>query len=380
MKTQIVEKIRKSYSLLKKKSSIINGVSYYPECEHKSKTEILKDQLFFIWKYGNYEPFYFTYGFDRSEMTRDRMTSEYLIPSDNFQAKINHLNNRPPGFIYSSRVITADKFYFNVFLERFGIPTPSMYCYIKDKQILYYDNQFIIDPQKSTSEQLKQLFSYDMDAFCKPSSGQLGNGAFALKVQDSKIYTDGKLSSVDKLIDVLFSANYLVQKRIYQHPTMNTLCDSTINSIRLQTVMTKEGEVVPFGALLRIGRKGSSVDNWAKGGVLVGIDMEKGKLMETGFLKPKFGASMKEHPDTKVIFKNFEIPYYKEAEKKAIELHKRLYRSHSVGWDIAITENGPMFIEGNGLWEISGIQAVQGGMKKQIEKYLPYCKTVIDNN
>ena len=62
MKTQIVEKIRKSYSLLKKKSSIINGVSYYPECEHKSKTEILKDQLFFIWKYGNYEPFYLLMG------------------------------------------------------------------------------------------------------------------------------------------------------------------------------------------------------------------------------------------------------------------------------------------------------------------------------
>ena len=147
-------------------------------------------------------------------MTRDRMTSEYLIPYDSFQAKINELNNRPHGFIYSSRVITADKFYFNVFLERFGIPTPPLYCYIKDKQILYYDNQFIIDPQKSTNEQLKQLFSYDMDAFCKPSSGQLGNGAFALKVQDSKIYVDGNLFDVDKLIEVLLSANYLVQKRI----------------------------------------------------------------------------------------------------------------------------------------------------------------------
>ena len=369
MKSKIIKKFRNTYSLIKNKSSLIDTVSYYPECKHKSKTEILKDQLFFVWKYGKYEPFYFTYGFDRSEMTRERMMSEYLIPYDSFQAKINYLNNHNPNFMYTSRVITADKFYFNVFLEKFGIPTPPVYCFIKDKKVLYVDAQFEIDTQQDTIQQLKQLFSRDMDAFCKPSSGQLGNGIFALKIQNSKIYADGKLIDIDKLIEILLSANYLVQKRIYQHSIMNKLCDSTINSIRMQTVMTKDGVVVPFGAGLRIGRKGSSVDNWAKGGVFVGIDMEKGKLMEMGFLKPQYGASTKEHPDTHFVFKGFEIPYYKEAEQMAKELHKRLYRCHSVGWDIAITEDGPMFIEGNGLWEISLIQAAHGGLKKKIEKY-----------
>lgn len=71
-----------------------------------------------------------------------------------------------------------------------------------------------------------------------------------------------------------------------------------------------------FGAGLRMGRQGSSVDNWAKGGVFVGIDVEKGKLMETGFLKPLYGTSVKEHSDTHVVFKDFEIPYYKEAENR----------------------------------------------------------------
>lgn len=369
MKSQLVNKIRSICSLIINKSSVTDCASYYPECEHKSKSEILKDQLFFVWKYGKKEPFYFTYGFDKFQMTRERMTSEYIIPYDSFQARINYLNNHNPNFMYTSRVITADKFYFNVFLERFGIPTPPLYCYIKDKQMLYCDAQFGIDTQQDTCQQLRQLFSRDMDAFCKPSSGQLGNGIFALSVQDSKIYVDGKLMEMDKLIEILLSANYLVQKRIYQHPQMNTLCDSTINSIRMQTVMTKDGEVIPFGAGLRMGRKGSSVDNWAKGGVFVGIDMENGKLMEMGFLKPQYGTSSIEHPDTHIVFKDFEIPFYKEAERMAVELHKRLYRCHSVGWDIAITENGPMFIEGNGLWEISLIQAAHGGLKKQVEQY-----------
>ena len=52
----------------------------------------------------------------------------------------------------------------------------------------------------------------------------------------------------------------------------------------------------------------------------------------------------------------------------AKELHSKLYRIHSVGWDIAITEEGPVFIEGNSKWEISGTQSAEGGVKF-IEKY-----------
>ena len=190
-----------------------------------------------------------------------------------------------------------------------------------------------------------------------------------MQVKEGKVFVDNKETTLDHLISSILSADYLVQERIYQHPKMSELNGSTINSIRIQTVMDKDGMIHPFGAGLRIGRKGSSVDNWAKGGVFVGIDMEKGRLMEKGFLKPGFGTSTKEHPDTHVVFQGFEIPYYKEADALAIKLHKLLYRCHSVGWDIAITENGPVFIEGNGWWEISLIQAVHGGLKKQIETF-----------
>lgn len=165
------------------------------------------------------------------------------------------------------------------------------------------------------------------------------------------------------------SGNNTILWGIYQHEKMSELCPSTINSIRLITVMDMDGVVHPFGPRLRIGRVGSSVDNWAKGGILVGIDLETGCLYKKGFLKPQYGTSTEYHLDTKVKFDGFVIPHFQEAVEAAIKLHKYLYRCHSVGWDIAITKDGPVFIEGNGLWEISGMQAVHGGMKKQIEKY-----------
>ena len=68
------------------------------------------------------------------------------------------------------------------------------------------------------------------------------------------------------------------------------------------------------------------------------------------------------------VLKGYDIPYYKEAENMVVKLHKVMFRSHSIGWDIAITENGPVIIEGNDRWEISLIQAVHGGMG-YLEKY-----------
>lgn len=367
-------KVRKALSIIRHKEGFVNNATYYPECELKSKSQILKDHLWIFWNYGDIEPFYFTYGFDRVEMTRERMANEYIIPYKQFQNRINHLNFQNPRYDnfhgkLTGRVITGDKFYFNVFLERFGIPTPKVYCFIKDKHPLYFDSTFKVDSSATGESQVMAFLDNDMDAFAKPSDGQLGNGIFSLKVQEGNVYVDGKVTPKEKVLEKLMSADYLIQERITQHPKMSTLCPSTINSIRLQTVMDKDGEVHPFGAGLRIGRKGSSVDNWAKGGVFVGINMGNGTLMESGFMKPQFGTSAKEHPDTHVAFKDFEIPFYKEAEVLAIKLHKYLYRCHSVGWDIAITESGPMFIEGNGLWEISMPQTIHGGLRKQIEKY-----------
>ena len=120
----IFSKVKQSLYLIKHKSDYIDGQTYYPNCEHKSKSQVLKDQLYLIWKCGGAEPFYFTYGFDRKEITRKQMVKEYIIPYGRFQGRINHLNFQNPRYDnfhgkLTGRVITGDKFYFNVFLFYF---------------------------------------------------------------------------------------------------------------------------------------------------------------------------------------------------------------------------------------------------------------------
>ena len=372
---KLLTKIRKILYVIKHRSDYINGTSYYPDSVHKAKQQILKDQLYFVCKTGFVEEYYYTYGFDRASMTREEM-SKYIVTYRSFLNRINHLNFQNPyynSFLgkMTCRVINQDKFYFYLFLSRMEIPTPKVCCFVKNGEILYMDDCFSINKSLCTKEQLKLFFSHDLDLFAKPSDGMMGKGVFRLQTKDSKAYFDGIEHDIDDLINIILSADYLLQETITQHEKMSLLCSSSVNTIRLQTVMDKDGHVIPFGAMVRIGREGSSVDNWAKGGIIVGIN-DNGRLKEIGLLKPQYGTTTNKHPDTHLVFKDYEIPYFQEAVNKAIELHKILYRSHSIGWDIAITENGPLFIEGNDRWEISMVQAVHGGMKESIEKYFDY--------
>ena len=243
-----------------------------------------------------------------------------------------------------------------------GIPTPKVFCFIRNQEVLYVDNGFNVDPTFSARDKLKSFFSNEMDAFAKPSDGMLGRGAFKLSIKQAVISIDDRRSSIEELIDLVLSADYIIQELIEQDDKLKALCPTSVNTIRLQTVMDKEGNVIPFGPGIRIGRVGNHVDNWARGGVFVGIDSQTGRLKDIGILKPKYGTKVTAHPDSHIVFKDYLIPFYKEAEDMVVRLHKLMYRSHSIGWDVAITPKGPVVIEGNDRWEVSLIQAVHGGL------------------
>ena len=360
---ELKRKIEVSNWLIFNAKSLLNEKSYYPDEPRKSKWQIFRDQLYFIWKYGYIEKYYFTYGFDRISMNRKKICDEYIVREGAFLNKVYKKNNYNHRFkrIVSANCIVTDKFYFYLFLKSLNIPTPKILYYTRNGK-LFYD-------EYHDGEDISTILNHDMDAFAKQFDGQLGNGAFAIKIQDSKVYIDNELvSSTDDLIKTFTTTNYIIQERIIQHPEINRLCSTAVNTIRLVTLITPNEEIIAVRAGLRIGREGSRVDNCAKGGIFVGIDMNTGKLMKKGIIKPPQGMVVYQHPDNGVVFEGFEIPFFKEAVEMAKELHSKLYRIHSVGWDIAITSEGPTFIEGNSLWEISGTQAAVGGLK-HMEKY-----------
>lgn len=330
------------------RSLLGRNVSYYPDEPHKSRLRIIWDQCLSFLRHGYFEEFYYTYGFDRAEMTRNRMDA-YITPYRSFLYRVDHLNFQNPYFDdyygrMTGRVFNQDKFYFFLLLSRLGYPTPCIYRYVRKGQVLYED----------------PAFETDFDAVVKPVDGMMGHDIFFLCRRGGRLFKEDQPCSLEELDEIYASSGYIIQERVVQHADLAALCPTSVNTIRLYTVMLEDGQVIPFAPLLRIGRLGSLVDNWATGGIAVGIDAATGKLLARGVFKPGCGTFAFEHPETHVRFEGYPVPFYKEAEEMAVRLHRLMYRNHSIGWDIAITAQGPVIIEGNDRWEISIMQGAHG--------------------
>lgn len=139
----------------------------------------------------------------------------------------------------------------------------------------------------------------------------------------------------------------LIEEKIKQHPIMTELCPSSVNSVRIVTLRDKNGEVHYLYSLLRFGNGTKAVDNITSGGMYILLDKD-GKSASKAFCD-KTGLFYDTHPMTGVDLLNFCVPMH----EKAVELCKKaadvIPQVGYIGWDAAITENGPLLIEGNVL-------------------------------
>lgn len=211
--------------------------------------------------------------------------------------------------------------------------------------------------------------------FCKPLDGQCGGGIFKLNIEDGKCQINDvsyTLKDGQQLVrDYLKQDTYVIQELVVQHSILAALYNQSINTMRLITVYDKnKDEVKPIVASLRIGGGGSTTDNWSQNGIMVAIDLSTGKLDKYGFYSPSKGTKILEHPDTHVIFEGYQLPFFEESIKQAKDLHCKLKCIPFIGWDIAFTPTGPLFIEGNDNMGIEGVQTVHGGLKKKFKKPL----------
>lgn len=145
---------------------------------------------------------------------------------------------------------------------------------------------------------------------------------------------------------LMAEGKYLAEEAIVQHHELDRLCPACVNTIRITTILSGGSAHFAY-AFFRIGSGKSATDNISSGGMYTAVS-EDGYLSAEAF-SDKTGLYYTAHPETGVRFDGFQIPFYREAvqlcEKAALEEPHMRY----VGWDVAITEQGPVLIEGNNL-------------------------------
>ena len=337
--------------------------SYYPGEPRKSKFTIWKDLMVWQLKHHEVNRLYFAYGLDRKNID-----SSHIIPYRKFNRLRDSRNQQLPReqFNYANEsynyvCLLRDKFIFALVLKSLGFPTPRNIAIFNKAEFTWLENM-----QAVPLESVLQDTQMGVDGFAKKLTGILGAGAFTLRIEKGKFFIQDREVTLEDLRNKI-DGQYLLQERVTQHPEMAKLHPSSVNTIRLVTV-NNAGHVQPLTAALRIGAKGRSVDNWASGGIVTSINLDTGLLEGEGLFKPGYGAKVTVHPDTGVVLEGFKIPYFTESVALACKLHTYLYGIHSIGWDIAVTSDGPVLIEGNDDWEGGIPMALDSNFKAKLFK------------
>ena len=332
--------------------------SFYPEKKHKSSKEIYIDFLKRIIKYNVIEKNYFAFGLDiEGTDPEDYITYPEFM---SLQVSYNGIHQSDRNSLDYSCLL-KDKNLFETLSKKLRIPTLQSLG-------IYYRNEVINDSEKTSLEELLEVKN---SLFLKPTDASQGANTFLIEKNNNSYFINNKESNLSDIISTLNNTkqNLLVQQKLVQHAELNRLYPNSINTMRIVTIMDKEGPVI-IASFLRIGGHGSIVDNMSAGGLGVGIK-EDGTLEKYGFFHGKYGTKTNIHPDTKIEFSSFRIPYYKEAIDLAKESQLKFKKYvPSVGWDICITPDGPIIVEGNGEYGPIGLQTICGGKAYVFRKYM----------
>lgn len=171
----------------------------------------------------------------------------------------------------------------------------------------------------------------------KPLEGSSGQGILKFTPDDWK-------GGPEQFLHLLMEKQIgILEEIVVQHPEMARMCPTSVNTCRIATLLGDKQQGIVY-AFLRIGN-GKVMDNVDCGGMAARIDLASGKLLTVG--ADKAGNTYTKHPITGTDIIGFTIPYWEEAKQMCMEAAKKVPQMRFVAWDVAITPNGPTFIEGN---------------------------------
>jgi hypothetical protein len=212
---------------------------------------------------------------------------------------------------------------------------------------------------KAPTEQLP-----DEDLFVKWVTGRGGRGAQRWDRTAPSTFSSpsGAQLSGDQLLHRLVHESehhpLLVQSRMRPHRDLLAITTGALPTVRVVTCLDEAGEPVVVAAVLRtsLGRN-RTVDNLHAGGIGALVDIGSGTLGKASNLGSNARLGwLSAHPDTGAAIEGRVVPCWNEVKMQAIAAHRHFSDRVVVGWDIAILDDGPIFIEGNGNPDLDILQ------------------------
>jgi hypothetical protein len=147
---------------------------------------------------------------------------------------------------------------------------------------------------------------------------------------------------------------FLVEERLHPHPQLAEFIGPTLCTVRVQTLVARNGLPRILAAVFKLQPGTSGVDHLIYGAVGCWVDLETGKLGRgRSRLHDEYVTTI---PETDRSFLGFQLPLWEETCALALEAAAAFPWARCIGWDIGLSDRGPIIVEGNERWSPSLIQ------------------------
>lgn len=214
--------------------------------------------------------------------------------------------------------------------------------------------------------------------FFKLIGGAHGHGAFQAERKGSTWVFCGEHGTLDDLYNFCrnrkgSNCGWIVQHVLRTHASLHDLSSrQALSSARLLTCITPEGPKLLFAAM-KLARGANVIDNFGvgeTGNMIAAIDIDSGRL------GPARGSLSKDFPYIRAFdvdpvssepIAGRLIPFWQETKALVLQAQSTLPELRSLGWDVAITDDGPFLVEANSTYGTDSMQVAQGrGIKREL--------------
>ncbi len=283
---------------------------------------------------------------------------------------------------FDARVVTIDKLAFHDHCVAHSLPTIPVICAVN------YDGSF---PESlatvETAEQwCDRLEKAPDQLFVKLIDGTWGIDAFVAQRKDNQWHYAGNSGSAVTFFDFLKQREqsvgrkmgWIVQPLIEADESLKAITSPrALPTIRVNTCLV-DGQARLLFAALRIPVGDNFTDNFshgASGNIIAPIDMDTGRLGKaSGSLSKRWPniVDVPVHPDTGVTIEGQSIAMWNDVLDLVERGQKSLPALSTLGWDITVTDNGPLIVETNATYDVDLIQvAHRRGVGPQLKEAFP---------
>ena len=264
--------------------------------------------------------------------------------------------------------LSRNKYLAHKMLEDTGVQQSTLYCYYQPEAT------FIASEERASNlDGILRILRQKNVTECvvKTTESSHGDNVWVINAIDYQ-EDDAVMTRFDgreiRLSGVLGEEPLIFESVVHQTKQFAAFNKSSVNTVRFMTTLYPDRTVKVIATFIKIGRAGKCVDNAGGGGnVDVCVNAETGEIQYAiqydGWRNIK---DIEKHPDSGNQLNGVIIENWESIKAEVMKFQQAFPYCKAAGWDIAITDEGPVVIEVNDFWDRTGQYFIRRGWRKEI--------------